>query len=92
MIQYTIQFEQLPDKVNEFCLSWESFYLNTKDTEGLNECKMTEIGQSSHEIAMVWSERYYMNLFIKSEWYNFLHGAINVLGDKSVITQRDVQS
>ena len=91
MIQYTIQFELHPDKLNEFRLSWKYFCNNTRETEGLGDCKMLEIGDNCHEISMTWSERYYLNLFMKGEWYNFLHGAVNVLGDKSVITQRDVQ-
>jgi hypothetical protein len=91
MIQYTIQFELPPNKLNEFKLSWNRFYSNTRETEGLDNCKMTEIGDNCHEILMTWSERYYLSLFMKGDWYNFLHGAVNVLGDKSVITQRDVQ-
>ena len=91
MIKYTIEFELHPDKLNEFTLSWKHFYDNTRETEGLSNCKMNEIGENCHEILMTWSERYYLNLFMKGEWFNFLHGAVNVLGDKSVITQRDIQ-
>ena len=91
MIQYTIQFKLNPDKSNEFAHSWKCFCDNTQETEGLNDCKMFEIADNHHEILMTWSERYYLNLFMKGEWYNFLHGAVNVLGDESVITQRDVE-
>jgi hypothetical protein len=91
MIQYTIQFELNPDKLNEFTLSWKYFYKNTREAEGLNDCKMIEIGDNHHEISMTWSERYYLNLFMKGEWHNFLQGAVNVLGDKSIITQKDIQ-
>lgn len=91
MIQYTIQFELHPDKANEFAHSWKYFCDNIKETEGLNECKMLELGEDNQEISMTWSERFYLNLFMKCEWYDFLHGAVNVLGDNSVITQRDVQ-
>jgi hypothetical protein len=91
MIQYTIQFKLHPEKANELAHSWKYFCDNTKETVGLNECKILELGEDHHEISMTWSERYYLNLFMKGEWYNFIHGAVNVLGDKSVITQRDVQ-
>ena len=91
MIRYTIQFKLHPDKANEFAHSWKCFYDNTRETEGLDDCKMIEVRDSHHEILMTWSERYYLNLFMKGEWYNFLHGAVNVLGDNSVITQKDVE-
>lgn len=91
MIQYTIQFKLPADKTNEFAHSWKCFCDNTLETEGLSDCKMSSIGESSHKISMTWSERYYLNLFMKGEWYNFLHGAVNVLGDESVITQRDIE-
>lgn len=91
MIQYTIQFELYPDKANEFAHSWKYFCDNTKETEGLNECKMIEVGKNHHKILMTWTERFYLNRFMNCEWYNFLHGAVNVLGDNSVITQRDFQ-
>jgi len=92
MIKYTIQFELHPDKLNEFSLFWKRFYKSNREAEGLNDCKMVEIGDNHHEILMTWSEQYYLNLFMKGEWYNYLHGAVNVLGDKSVIIQRDVQA
>ena len=90
MIHYTIRFDLKPDKENEFKLSWNSFYENTKESEGLKTCNIKEIGDSHHQIEMIWIEQYYLNLFMKGEWYNFLNGAINVLGDRSVITQGDV--
>jgi len=90
MIHYTIQFELHPDKLNEFTLSWKYFSDHTKDAEGLSSCKKIDMGDNHHEISMTWSERYYLNLFMKGEWSNFLHGAVNVLGDKSIITQKDV--
>jgi len=89
MIQYTIQFELHPEKANEFAHSWKYFCDNTKKAEGLIECKMLEAGEDNQEISMIWSERFYLNLFMKGEWYNFLQGAVSVLGDNSVITQRD---
>jgi hypothetical protein len=92
MIEYTIQFELHPDKVNEFALSWKFFCDQTMETEGLSSCKMIDMGDKHHEISMTWSERYYLNLFMKGEWYDFLQGAVNVLGDKSIITQKDIQS
>jgi len=91
MVLYTIQFELHPDKENEFRLSWDSFYSNAKEAEGLNTCKIINKGNSQHEIEMVWKEQYYLNLFMKEDWHNFLHGAISVLGDKSVITQRHIE-
>ena len=91
MIHYTIQFELHPDKATEFAHSWKYFCEHTKETEGLRDCKMLEIEDNCHEISMTWTERFYMNRFMRGEWYNFLQGAVNVLGDKSVITQRDVQ-
>lgn len=90
MIEYTIRFELNPDKLNEFSLSWKFFCNNTKEAEGLSSCKMIDMGDNHHEISMTWSERYYLSLFMKGEWYDFLHGAVNVLGDRSVITQRDI--
>jgi len=92
MIQYTIQFELHPDKLNEFTLSWKFFCDNARETAGLRDCKMFEIGDNEHVISMTWSEKYYLNLFTKGEWYNYLHGAVNVLGDRSIITQKDVQA
>ena len=91
MIQYTIQFELHPDNLNEFMHSWKYFCDNTRGTEGLGDCKMFEIRDNCHNILMTWSERYYLTLFMKGEWYDFLQGAVNVLGDKSIITQKDVQ-
>ena len=81
-----------PDNENEFKLSWTSFYENIKEAEGLKTCKISETGENNYQIEMIWIEKYYLNLFMKGEWYNFLHGAINVLGNRSVITQRDVES
>ena len=92
MIHYTIQFELNPDKLNEFNLSWNSFCENTKEAEGLKSCQIKELGNMLHQIEMIWLEQYYINLFMKGDWYNFLIGAINVLGDRSIITQRDVES
>ncbi len=92
MIQYTIQFELHPDKLNEFNLSWDSFHEHSKDADGLSTCKIIDLSESCREIEMVWKEQYYLNLFMKGKWYNFLQGAIAVLGDKSVITQRDLES
>lgn len=91
MIQYTIRFHLHPDKQNEFSRSWQYFCKNVSDTNGLDECKITETGDDFHEILMTWSERFYLNLFMKDEWYNFLHGAVNVLGDNSEIIQKDVK-
>lgn len=91
MILYTIQFELHPEKANEFALSWKYFCEQTKETEGLRDCKRSEIGDNQCEILMTWTERYHLNKFMRGDWYNFLQGAVNVLGDKSVITQRDVQ-
>jgi len=90
MIEYTIRFELHPEKVNEFTHSWKYFCENTMETEGLSKCKMIDTGDKQHEISMTWSERYYLNQFMKGEWYNFLQGAVSVLGDKSIITQRDI--
>ncbi len=92
MIEYTIRFELEPDKVNEFTLSWKCFCDHAMETEGLSSCKMIDMGDKHQEISMTWSERYYLNLFMKGEWYDFLQGAVNVLGDKSIITQKDIQS
>lgn len=92
MIEYTIQFELHPEKLNEFTHSWKFFCSNTKEAEGLSSCKMHDRGDNHHEISMTWSERYYLNLFMKCEWHDFLHGAVNVLGDNSVIIQRDIQT
>jgi hypothetical protein len=91
MIEYTIRFELEPDKVNEFTHSWKCFYDNTKETDGLSNCNMVDRGDKHYEISMTWAERFYLNLFMKGEWYDFLQGAVNVLGDKSIITQKDVQ-
>ena len=91
MIQYTIQFELFPDKVNEFLLSWKSFCENTRDAEGLNHCVMTEIKNHNYEIVMNWTEKYYLNIFLYGEWNNFLQGAINVLGSENMITQKSIQ-
>ena len=91
MIQYTIQFELFPDKVDEFLLSWKSFYENTRGTEGLNLCEMTEFDKHNYEIVMNWSEKFYFNIFLNGEWNNFLQGAINVLGSENMITQKSIQ-
>lgn len=92
MIQYTIQFALDPDKLNEFTISWESFCKHTQEEEGLTKCKMMDKGKSLYEIEMNWSEQFYLNLFMKGEWYNFLHGAINVLGEEAIITQKQIHS
>ena len=81
-----------PDKLNEFTLSWESFCKHTREEEGLIKCKMIDKGDSHYEIEMNWSEQFYLNLFTKGEWYNFLHGAINVLGNEAIITQKHIHS
>jgi len=91
MIQYTFQFELHPDKVNEFAHSWKYFCKHIQKIEGLEDCRMADVGGNQYEISMTWSERFYLNLFMKGEWYNFLHGAVNVLGDKSIITQKEIQ-
>jgi hypothetical protein len=91
MIQYTIQFELFPDKVDEFILSWKSFYENTMEFEGLKLCEMTEIKDYNYEIKMNWSEKFYLNMFLNGEWNNFLQGAINVLGSENMITQKTIQ-
>ena len=90
MIQYTIRFELYPEKLNEFTLSWETFCQNTQETEGLNDCNMEEIEVNNFEIVMLWAEQFYLNLFMKGEWYTFLRGAINVLGEESIIIQKQV--
>ncbi len=91
MIQYTIQFELYPDKVDEFILSWKSFYENTKAAEGLNHCEMMEINKHNYEIRMNWTEKFYLNIYLNGEWNNFLQGAINVLGSENMITQKSIQ-
>ncbi len=92
MIKYTIQFELHPDKANEFVLSWKYFCKHIQETDGLEDCRMADVGGNQYEIYMAWSERFYLNLFMKGEWYNFLHGAVNVLGDKSIITQKEIEA
>ena len=91
MIQYTIQFELFPEKVDEFLLSWKSFCEHTREAEGLNHCVMTEIADHNYEIVMDWTEKYYLNMFLNGEWNNFLQGAINVLGSENMITQKSIQ-
>jgi hypothetical protein len=90
MIQYTIQFELIPDKLNEFNLSWNSFHEHMKDVDGLSTCKIAELSESCREIEMLWKEQYYLNIFMKGEWFTFLQGAITLLGNKSIITQKYV--
>ena len=92
MIEYTIRFELHPDKVSEFTQSWKCFCEHTKDAEGLVDCQISKVGDNCHQILMTWTERYYLYLFMKDDWYTFLQGAVNVLGDNSVITQKDVSS
>ena len=92
MIEYTIQFELAPERTNEFSHSWKCFCDNVINTEGLKECKMSELGDNYRKISMTWTERFYLNLFMEGDWYTFLHGAVSVLGDKSVITQKDIQT
>jgi hypothetical protein len=88
MIQYTIQFELFSDKLDEFLLSWESFHQNISETEGLNKCVMFEKEENNFEIVMTWSDKFYLNMFLKGDWNNFLHGAISVLGNENMITQK----
>jgi hypothetical protein len=90
MIHYSIKFYLHPDKQNEFSHSWTCFSEHVEETEGLNDCKMTRTEDDVHEILLIWSERYYLNLFMNDEWYKFLHGAVNVLGKNSVITQKEI--
>ena len=92
MIKYTIQFELNPDKLNEFKLSWESFYEHAKGTDGLSTCKINHLGNTQHKIVMIWEDQFYLNLFKKGDWHNFLLGAISVLGDKSIFTQRNLET
>ena len=92
MIEYTIRFELEPDKVNEFTLSWKCFCDHAMETEGLSSCKMIDMGDKHQEISMTWSESYYLNQFKRDKWFDFLQGAVSVLSDKSVITQRDIPS
>ena len=91
MIQYTIQFELFPDKIDEFLLSWKSFCENTNETEGLNHCVMNKMENHNYEIVMSWSEKFYLNMFLNGEWNNFLQGAINVLGSENMIIQKSIQ-
>ena len=91
MIEYTIQFELHPDNVNEFELSWKCFTDHIREAEGLKDCQISEVGENIQQIQMTWTERYYLNLFMRDEWYTFLQGAVNVLGNNSVITQREIQ-
>ena len=91
MIQYSIQFELFPDKVDEFLISWKSFCENTREAEGLNQCVMTKIRDRNYEIVMNWTEKYYLNMFLNGEWNHFLQGAINVLGSENMITQKSIQ-
>ena len=92
MIKYTLQFELHPDNLNEFKLSWESFCDNAKGTDGLRTCKINHLGNTLHEIVMIWKDPFYLNLFKKGDWHNFLLGAISVLGDKSVFKQSNLES
>lgn len=92
MIHYTILFQLQPDKENEFSLSWDSFYSNMKEIDGLNACTIMDVGQNQHKIEMIWNDQYYLNLFMKGEWHTFLHGAISVLGNKSEIIQKFIES
>ena len=92
MIKYTILFELHPYNLNEFMLSWESFNEHAKGTDGLRTCKIYHLENTQHEIVMIWKDPFYLNLFKKGDWHNFLLGAISVLGEKSVFTQRNLET
>ena len=91
MIQYTIQFELFPEKVDEFMMSWKSFCENNNEAEGLSHCEMNEMADNNYEIVMNWTEKYYLNIFLGGEWNQYLQGAINVLGSENMITQKTIQ-
>lgn len=83
MIQLTIHVELLPDKLNEFNQSWESFVQHKNSINGLASCEKNCIRGSSFKIVLQSVSQDQMNIFKESEWFEFLIGAIATLGDKS---------
>jgi quinol monooxygenase YgiN len=91
VVQLTIHFKLLPDKLNEFTLSWESFCHHIKRTEGLSEYNFHQFGENNCDIVLLWKDQQCLNKFMQIDWYKFLLGAIDVLGDNKSITQKQLQ-
>lgn len=43
------------------------------------------------EIVLQWKDQHYLDHFMECEWYKFLFGAIDVLGENLKITNKEVQ-
>ena len=87
MIQLAIHVDLLPDKLNEFNQSWETFIQHKNTIKGLTWCHKNNLGNHSCDIILQCNNQRQMDLFMQSEWYNFLMGAIQTLGDKSETKQ-----
>lgn len=83
MVQLQIHVDLLPDKLNEFMQSWESFSLHVKNNEGLVSYTMKPTGKSAFNIELNCSGSKQLKQLQKDIWYEFLLGAIETLGDKS---------
>lgn len=91
MIQLTIHVDLLPDKLNEFNQSWGSFTNNAKHITGLTSYSMKSMNDNACEIILNCISKKQMDLFMQNEWYEFLLGAIQTLGDKSESKQESVE-
>ena len=91
MVQLTIHFKLLPDKLNEFTLSWESFCQHIKNTEGLSDYSLNQSEENNCEIVLLMKDQQSLDDFMQSDWYKFLHGAIEVLGENKNVLQKQNQ-
>ena len=92
MVQITIHFGLLPDKLNEFILSWESFCKHVENIEGLTDWSLNQARNNIIEIVLLWNDQQHLDDFMACEWYKYLNGAIEVLGEKRSITQKEIKN
>ena len=91
MVQLTIQFGLLPDKLSEFTLSWESFCQHIKSTKGLSKYAFNRLGENNCDIVLLMKDQQCLDSFMQGDWYKFLYGAIDVLGENKNIQQKQIQ-
>lgn len=91
MVQLNIQVDLLPEKLNEFLQSWESFAQHAINCTMLVSHTMKLTGDNAYEIKLTCKGKKQLQQLKTDGWFEFLIGAIETLGDKSHTREINIQ-
>ena len=79
MLQQCFKIKLQSDKSKEFIQCWQSFTQHIKDMEGTS-CSIKEQDKNNYELIFNFEKETQLNSFQQNEWYTFLMGGIQTLG------------